>query len=349
MDGNENEERFAVRAQERRAHPRYSVDEDCLLVIVNHGMPVKVRLVDLSFEGCRVRTLDQFNGKVGWPVEITFKVKGYAFRFSGIVRRNNGDHFLGVQFVNMIPRRKAELAEVIEEMAATVAARTKAVDQIVAEQGFAAPDLPEILEIADAKPVEPVVAEVVEPQRAAQGSEPQIAASAIEPLAGISTAENETPAETHSTAETQPEEAEIPAEFAPPAHRAAKPRDRRGQLRHDVDTVATIFLVNVGSALRGHILDLSLSGCRIRTDERFPVGIYTRVETEFQLQGLPFRLGGVIQAIHNRYTVGIRFLDLSERKRQQVLDLIDEIEQLRAALLSAEASSADKPHQADGR
>ena len=127
-----------------------------------------------------------------------------------------------------------------------------------------------------------------------------------------------------------PAETEIPAEIAPPVRPPSKSRDRRAQTRHEVDTVATILLVKVGSALRGRILDLSLSGCRIRTDERFPVGIYTRVETEFHLEGLPFRLGGVIQAIHNRNMVGIRFLDLSERKRQQVLDLIDEIEQMRA-------------------
>ncbi|MGD1061798.1 MAG: hypothetical protein ABR860_00945, partial [Terracidiphilus sp.] len=76
MDGNEHEERFAVQGQERRAHPRYSVDEESLLVLVNHGMPAKARLVDLSFEGCRVRTLEKFNGNAGWPVEITFKVKG---------------------------------------------------------------------------------------------------------------------------------------------------------------------------------------------------------------------------------------------------------------------------------
>lgn len=78
--------------------------------------------------------------------------------------------------------------------------------------------------------------------------------------------------------------------------------------------------------LRGRILDLSLSGCRIQTDERFPVGIYTRVETEFRLHGLPFRLGGVVQAIHDRKTVGIRFLDFSDRKRQQVEELIADIQ-----------------------
>jgi hypothetical protein len=58
------------------------------------------------------------------------------------------------------------------------------------------------------------------------------------------------------------------------------------------------------------------------------VGIYTRVEAEFRLEGLPFRLGGVIQAIHDRNTVGIRFLDVSERKLAQVAQLIDEIEEM---------------------
>ena len=54
------------------------------------------------------------------------------------------------------------------------------------------------------------------------------------------------------------------------------------------------------------------------------------MDTEFRVEGLPFRLGGVIQAIHNRNTVGICFLDLSDRKRQQVVELIGEIEQMRA-------------------
>ncbi|MGB0064382.1 MAG: PilZ domain-containing protein, partial [Terracidiphilus sp.] len=146
-------------------------------------------------------------------------------------------------------------------------------------------------------------------------------------------------------AQIRTEEKEPPAKAEPPAPQPGKGRDRRGQSRHEVDTTATIFLVNVGSALRGRIIDLSLGGCRIRTDEKFPVGIYTRVEIEFHLQGLPFRLGGVIQAIHNRNTVGIRLLDLSERKRQQVLDLIDEIEEIRAET----AQEEEPPVQQQGR
>ena len=78
----------------------------------------------------------------------------------------------------------------------------------------------------------------------------------------------------------------------------------------------------------GRIVDVSLGGCRIRTDERFPVGIYRRVETEFTFDGLPFRLGGVVQSLHDKFTVGIRFLDMSERKRSQLMELIEEIDEM---------------------
>ncbi len=108
--------------------------------------------------------------------------------------------------------------------------------------------------------------------------------------------------------------------------------ERRGMPRCVVDEEAVLFLINIGTRMQGRIVDLSLSGCRIRTEERFPVGIYTRVETEFRLEGLPFRLGGVIQAVHgrDRRSVGIRFLDVSARKRAQVEQLIEDIEEMRA-------------------
>jgi c-di-GMP-binding flagellar brake protein YcgR len=108
---------------------------------------------------------------------------------------------------------------------------------------------------------------------------------------------------------------------------AQSKRERRADLRCQVDTTATIIFVRSGSKLPGQLLDLSISGCRIRTDERFPVGFYTRVETEFCLKGLPFRLGGVIQTIHDPHNVGVRFLDVSERKQDQVRQLILEIDE----------------------
>jgi hypothetical protein len=85
-------------------------------------------------------------------------------------------------------------------------------------------------------------------------------------------------------------------------------------------------LINLAADVNGRIIDLSPGGCHIQTDRRFPVGVFRRVEVEFRIEGLPFRLGGVTQAIYNPFNVGIRFLDLSDRKREQLLQLIEDIQ-----------------------
>jgi hypothetical protein len=103
--------------------------------------------------------------------------------------------------------------------------------------------------------------------------------------------------------------------------------ERRSHPRYSVDTRATVCFIHLGAQVSGRILDVSMGGCRIRTDERFPVGIYRRVETEFKVDGLPFRLAGVVQALHDRFTVGIRFLDMSPRKCAQLAQLMEEIAQ----------------------
>jgi hypothetical protein len=102
--------------------------------------------------------------------------------------------------------------------------------------------------------------------------------------------------------------------------------NRRAHPRFAVDTRANLLLIEVGARLPGRILNLSESGCLIRTDNRFPTGVFRRVEIEFNLQSMPFRLAGVTQALYDRYKVGIRFLDMSERKRDYLRTLLAEIE-----------------------
>ncbi len=114
-----------------------------------------------------------------------------------------------------------------------------------------------------------------------------------------------------------------PTPTDPPA--PASPGERRTSRRHSVDTSVVIHLVKMASKLKGQILDLSLGGCRIRTEQRFLVGIYTRVETEFRVQGVPVLLAGVIQAIYAHNQLGIRFLDVSRRKHDQLVELIEEL------------------------
>jgi len=114
---------------------------------------------------------------------------------------------------------------------------------------------------------------------------------------------------------------------AEPAVLMAK-RERRVHVRHAVDSLARIDLVRCGLKLSGRILDLSPEGCRLRCDCPYTLGIYTRIEVEFQLEGFPLRLVGVVQAIHDLHTVGIRFLDISARKREQLARLMTEIEEV---------------------
>ena len=102
-------------------------------------------------------------------------------------------------------------------------------------------------------------------------------------------------------------------------------RRQRAQPREPVDTSAVIRLIDIAADVHGRIVDVSIGGCRICTDKRFPLGIFRRVETEFRFEGLPFRLGGVTQALYDPFNVGIRFLDVSDRKREQLMQLIEEI------------------------
>jgi PilZ domain len=104
--------------------------------------------------------------------------------------------------------------------------------------------------------------------------------------------------------------------------------ERRKDPRHTVDGTAILHLLDPPIRLRGRILDLSHSGCLFRTEDCFPMGLYRRVEIEFQLDGLSFRLAGVTQSIHKRHKIGVRFLDVSERKRLQLTELIEEIVEL---------------------
>jgi hypothetical protein len=122
MDLEGNSSGFGTRQAERRAGQRYAVNEDSVLLFPGFGAQQQARLVNLSQEGCRMRTGERVNARVRWPVEVFFKVKGVAFQFSGVLQWTDGRHLLGIQFVNMIPRHMVDLAGVICGLEAAAAA-----------------------------------------------------------------------------------------------------------------------------------------------------------------------------------------------------------------------------------
>ncbi|WP_263355920.1 PilZ domain-containing protein [Acidicapsa ligni] len=119
------------------------------------------------------------------------------------------------------------------------------------------------------------------------------------------------------------------------ASKAAPAKDRRSHSRHAIETGVNLILVKTGTILPGQILDLSLSGCRLQLDTRFDLGIFIRIELEFFLNGLPLRLGGVSQTVLDQNTIGIRFLDFSTRRHEQLSELIAELAAAKAITTSA--------------
>jgi hypothetical protein len=315
MEVEETAEGLTGQELDRREMPRCVVDEEAVLLLVGHGGWVHCRMVELSVTGCRISTRERLPVGGEHRVEAAFKVRGVSFRFIGVTEWTDGRNQVRIRFADMPARRRDALAEVLCEVEAENTAR---LEKLAAEERSAT--------VGGAK--EPTAKD-----RAAKKS----AREQADWLAELKAAEKPRQVnETHAMAEqNQPEPHQAALEQAvPPAAEAAwtSRHERRQQSRHTVDTSAVLLLINIGARMQGRIIDLSLSGCRICTEERFPVGIYTRVETEFRLEGLPFRLGGVIQSVHDRdrRSVGIRFLDVSARKRAQVEQLIEEIEEMRA-------------------
>ena len=279
---------------ERRAFPRYAVDCPATITVLAGVGKIAGRMVDLSRGGCRLATSERTLVGILARVEVQFQLRGIAFRIVGVTAGTRTGKSFAVRFLDLPRRREEELAEVLDELANLAAEPRVAADSAATvnrtEKVIAAVAAPPSVTIVPAAIINQAVPAISIPLSSAL---PNSALSASAPV-------------------------------------ASKAADRRSSSRHAVDTRANLILVKGAIRMTGQILNLSLGGCRLRTDERFNVGIYTRVEAEFYLHGLPFRVGGVSQAILDKNTIGIRFLDMSDRRRDHLTELIAEIAEAEA-------------------
>lgn len=125
----------AVPAQgrDRRAHPRFAVDEEARMLVVGSGHAADCRVLDLSLEGCRLHCGGRLSPPLQTRVEITFTINGIPFRLGGTVQRNNGSGELGVKFPEMTEHRKAEWAEIVTEVQERAAAHA---DRLAARENI---------------------------------------------------------------------------------------------------------------------------------------------------------------------------------------------------------------------
>jgi hypothetical protein len=123
MQADQRLEGIRARQPERRKAPRLAVDEEAVLVLVHHGSRVPCRILELSLTGCRLSTRDRFLAGTLVRVETAFKVRGMAFRLSGVTEWTDGKNRVGIRFLDLTARRRVELVEVLGEIAAEQAAR----------------------------------------------------------------------------------------------------------------------------------------------------------------------------------------------------------------------------------
>ena len=105
----------------------------------------------------------------------------------------------------------------------------------------------------------------------------------------------------------------------------AETAERRANPRLAVEEPTAIVILNQGASFRCSVLDLSMSGCRLRTSPRFPGSAWDQVEVSFKLHGISLRFSGEIQWIDGRQLIGIRFTSLTAQRREELAKALSEI------------------------
>lgn len=327
--------------------PWCAVDEEATLLLVSKDSLIESHMVELGLSGCRM-LVRRLLPALPAVVETKFRVRGFSFRLGGNAESIDDGNAVLVRFSPMSPRRRDDLMEALSEIEADKAAKAalESASNLAHQDQSAWSREPGSGRSPDERARLSVVPASISRKSwlrhlfsgRADGATPDSVRNGNEAIGSGPPAR---PVLVGRRPDQGTVRARASSEEALPAHLETAVRERserRSDPRCGVDTTAQIYLVKIRSKLIGQVLDLSLGGCRIRTTENFPVGIYTRVETEFRIQGISFRLGGVVQTIHGRQVVGIRFLDVSTRKREQLRELMEEIASMRSAGSDAERS-----------
>jgi len=110
--------------------------------------------------------------------------------------------------------------------------------------------------------------------------------------------------------------------------------ERRLEPRFDLDSDASLHILNTGHVMPCALLEISRSGCRLFSETPFELESETRVEVEFTGNGYPFRIGAMIRPKSDEHITGLQFVELSPRRRAQLDDLVNELRVRKAPSVS---------------
>jgi hypothetical protein len=83
---------------------------------LNDRLRLSGSIMDLSVQGCSVRTDGPFAGEFQLPVEISFRLRGLPFLLAGVPVVIDDPCTIGIQFTPMSFRRRDELAQLVSEL-----------------------------------------------------------------------------------------------------------------------------------------------------------------------------------------------------------------------------------------
>ena len=111
-------------AVERRTSERHFFSESGEVLDVGSGTRLKVRVADISLEGCYMDTMNPF--PAGTLVRVTINRNGAGFISTGTVRNSQHGMGMGITFAELGAMDKALLSQWISELSSPSSPATKA-------------------------------------------------------------------------------------------------------------------------------------------------------------------------------------------------------------------------------
>jgi hypothetical protein len=102
-------------------------------------------------------------------------------------------------------------------------------------------------------------------------------------------------------------------------------RERRVHHRYEIDAEAKLSVVNSDRTIACTVLELSLSGCRVHSENTNGIARNTQVEVQFVNCGLPLRIAANVQVKTGEHLIGLKFLNMSSRMKDRLNNLIWEV------------------------
>jgi hypothetical protein len=125
------------------------------------------------------------------------------------------------------------------------------------------------------------------------------------------------PPSPHSTAKILPS-SRLSLDFVRAVHQGAQ----RVLSKLQTDWTAELLFIDHGTHASSWVLDFSLRGCSVQSDSPLEVECDSRIQMVFQIKDQRFLLAGLPVGLDDSHTLGIKFIDISDRRRQFLNRLI---------------------------